>query len=79
MVFSGMAENQEPETILTDEGLETPISDWSSLMDWVAKYDGRQWIFRGVRSSDYKLIPTIGRPGVRHLGSLYTRKMRIVS
>lgn len=44
---------------------ETRITNWRGLMEWFEQCDGRYWVFRGVRSVDYMLRPTIGRPGVR--------------
>lgn len=48
------------------------ISSWRDFLDWLNAINSRQWMFRGVRSSEYTLIPTIGRPGVRLNGSLYS-------
>lgn len=37
---------------------------WNTLSEIAEKYRLENWVFRGVPSVDYALVPTIGRPGV---------------
>jgi len=53
------------------------IKDWRGFLAWLDTIDTRLSMFRGVPSSNYQLIPTIGRPGVRTLGSTYTHPNEI--
>jgi hypothetical protein len=46
-------------------GLGDSIQTWSELAGLVEEYRTNKWIFRGVQSAAYKLIPAIGRPGAR--------------
>jgi len=41
------------------------ISAWSQLSDLVKQQFKKGWIYRGVRNSDYRLRPSIGRKGYR--------------
>jgi hypothetical protein len=44
---------------------EPPINDWSALWKLVAQQFKKGWIYRGVRKSEYRLRPSIGREGAR--------------
>lgn len=48
--------------MVTDEKL---IVGWSDLATLVAQQFKQGWIYRGVRKSDYRLRPSIGREGAR--------------
>ena len=39
-----------------------PVHSWEDFSEWIATHDSRNWLFRGVSSEKYELIPKIGRP-----------------
>src|SRR5438094_8991073 len=48
--------------MVTEAGV---IQDWDALSKLVREHFKRGWIWRGVRSSDYRLRPRIGRENAR--------------
>jgi hypothetical protein len=44
---------------------EPPIDGWPALSNLVAEQFKKGWIYRGVRKSEYRLRPGIGREGAR--------------
>jgi FRG domain-containing protein len=45
---------------------------WETYLDWVNQHDGVNWLFRGVLSKRFKLIPKIGRAESHKIGFGYT-------
>ena len=48
------------------------IESWSDFCDWLNFVNARHWVFRGVKKSDYKLIPKIGRSETRESNRSYS-------
>lgn len=54
-------------SIQTDKAIDS----WEQFSKWCDDHSKISWIFRGVSSRRYKLIPKIGRPDTRTKGSGY--------
>lgn len=68
---------EAPEITIPNSEADDPkgIERWKFFADWVGKCDGREWFFRGVRSSaDHHLLPKIGRPEARVIPRTYCKK-----
>jgi len=53
---------------------ETSIKSFVGLAELVDEHRKQNWLYRGVKRSDYKLIPKIGRSGSTKKGLKYTEK-----
>lgn len=49
------------------------IETMGTFHKWVVKHNSRNWIFRGVSSQKYQLVPKIGRPEMHNEHRGYTR------
>lgn len=56
------------------EIFENPIEDWDGYLTCLSEFDSRLWIYRGVRSAEYELVPVIGRPGIGNKGKAHSEK-----
>lgn len=53
---------------------ESTISSWSEFSEWFENRDSINWLFRGLPSTKYELVPKVGRSCSHHENRGYTKE-----